>query len=284
MKPELKVVEGATQGVPVPPTRGGVVFGVPSLSGTVTTNFLRSWTDTVMMLKERSIVSSSIQIIGDSFIAKARNRIATDFLRECPEADCLFFLDDDVDWPAEKVLEFIQRPEPVVAGIYPQKKATADFPVSLAYDTTSGELIEKDGLFRAILVPTGFLRIKRWVLEKLAEPPTRLFKDAIMNVAGQQEYGSFYGIFESGIGPVEDGDQPWWWGEDYVFSRKCQTLGIDIWVDPHITMGHVGRKRWEDSLGKNLPTYRERAKMAVEQDPVRQADGRLREALRGAVQ
>lgn len=256
-----------------------VCFGIPSLSHSVSMGFLRSWTSTVSLLTAKGVPSSTLVLGGDPFIAKARNRIATDFLRECPEADSLFFLDDDVDWPAEKVIEFLERPEGVVAGIYPQKSKTTNFPVELACFADTGELIEENGLIKALLVPTGFLRIKRWVLEKLAAPPTRKFLDTMVDGSHKE----FFGIFESGIAPDEGAATPFWWGEDYIFSRKCQVLGIDLWVDPNITMGHVGRNRWEDSVSNHLDRYRARAKEAVRQgNPQQQQEQRLRAAISSA--
>ncbi len=245
----------------IPPKINGVCFGIPSLGHTVSLGFLRSWTATIGLLHDRDIISSSIQLGGDCFIAKARNRLVSDFLRECPGYDNFFFLDDDIDWPAEKVIEFLERPEPVLAGAYPQKCESTNFPVTFAYNTDTGELIEKDGLVRALLIPAGFLRIKRWVLEKLAESPTRPFLDATLEGA----HKSYFGIFEEGIGTQEAPDMPpFWWGEDYIFSRKCQVLGIDMWVDPYITFGHVGRKRWEDAVGNHMDVYRAKAREAMQ--------------------
>lgn len=252
-----------------------VCFGLPTLSHSVSTGFLRSWTSTIGLLKDQGIESTTLMLGGDPFIAKARNRIVTDFLRECPGVESLFFLDDDVDWPAEKVIEFLNRPEPVVAGIYPQKRTPVDFPVQLACYADTGELIEQDGLIKAMLVPTGFLRIKRWVLEKLAEPPTRVFLDTMIDGTPKE----FLGIFESGIGPQESDAPPFWWGEDYIFSRKCQALGIDLWVDPNVPMGHVGRNRWEDNMANHMTRFRQRAKAAVETSPKKQQDARLLSAI-----
>ncbi len=239
------------------PQIGGVCFGVPSLSGKVTLGFLRSWTKTFSLLQSRGINASTIQVPGDPFIAKARNRIVTDFLLEFQGFDSLFFIDDDIDWPAEKVIEFLERPEGIVAGVYPQKREGVDFPMALAVDMDKGELIEKDGLFKAIRIPGGFVRIKRWVLERLAEPPTRMFLDTDLDGGHRQ----FFGIFEEGIGMQEDPNMPpHWWGEDYILSRKCEVLGIDIWIDPFITFGHVGGRRWEDAVGDHMDHYRNKAR------------------------
>lgn len=252
-----------------------VVFGIPSKDSVVSLGFLRSWTETQTLLRDNNINSSTLSLGGDPFIAKARNRIATDFLRECPDGDVLFFLDDDVDWPAEKVVEFLKRPEGVIAGIYPQKSAKTNFPVELACYADTGELITKDGLHAALLVPAGFLCIKRWVLEKLALPPTRPFLDTLPDGTHKQ----YLGIFECGIAPDDGQGTPFWWGEDYVFSKKSLNLGIDIWVDVDIKMGHVGKKRWEDKIGDHMDVYRRRAKLATETNPQKLQDQRMMHAI-----
>ena len=30
------------------------------------------------------------------------------------------------------------------------------------------------------------------------------------------------------------------WGEDYIFCKRAQEAGIDIWVDPRFTFNHAG--------------------------------------------
>lgn len=233
-------------------TQQVVIFATPSLSHTVSLDYLKSWTNTVWLLKDKGIVHGRIDRGGDCFIAKVRSKIVTDFLNG-PGTD-LFFLDDDINWPSAKVLEFIQRPEPLIAGVYPKKADKVDWPTALLADEKNGELIVNDGLYLAEFAGCGFMRIKREVLETLY-PKAHPFKDIEF---GDVEFNS-RAIFNSG--PATDG---WWRGEDVDFCLSARAAGYELWVDPNIAFSHRGQKRWDGTLADHLDTFRERAKMAVQ--------------------
>ncbi len=225
-----------------------VYFATPSLGHTVTLNYLQSWTNTVWMLKDLGIRHGCINRGGDCFVAKVRSKIVGDFLQT--DGTDLFFLDDDIGWPAEKVIEFINRPEPIIAGIYPKKSDDLDWPVSLDADAATGELIESHNAVRANgFASTGFMRIKRSVLETLwAKAPP--FKD----IEPGGKIGEYRAIFQSG--PDADG---WWCGEDVNFCREAVAAGVNVWVDPNIEFSHRGGKVWKGTLADHLGVFRDKA-------------------------
>ena len=90
-------------------------------------------------------------------------------------------------------------------------------------------------------MPTGFLRIKRHVLEKMAAASTK-FKSLEDGV-----WKDYYNIFE--MGPGSDGQ---WYGEDDAFCRKWADMGGLIWVDPDIQFTHRGTKKWTAKLLDHL--------------------------------
>ena len=232
---------------PKPPI--SVVFGTPTLDSRVSLEFLHSMLSTTWLLMQEAIPHGYINRGGDCFVAKVRSKIAAEFLSDYPDATDFFFLDDDIGWPAEKVLEFLRRPEDVVAGIYPKKQDKEDWPVQLAADADKRELIERDGLFLAYMAPTGFMRIKRRVLERVAEVAPR-FHD--QETDGTKEWPM---MFCTGIGP--DG---FFWGEDYSFSRLVAQLGFEIWVDPDINFSHRGHKVWKGNIKTAMPKFRKMVK------------------------
>lgn len=232
-----------------------VMFATPSLDHRVCLEYKTSWTQTVWALNDARIPHGCIDRGGDQFIQKIRNKLIDEFLTVHTSATDLFFLDDDIGWPATKVLEFLARPEDIIAGVYPRKfQDMVDFPVELMADTDTGGLVERDGLVRAKSIPMGFVRMKRHVLERLAAGAERFFD---MEKGG--EVKSYPAIFEAGR--AADG---WFWGEDYVLSRKWETLGGEIWVDPDIQFTHRGNYVWTNSMVRHLDQYRVRAAEAVE--------------------
>lgn len=231
-----------------------VIFATPSLDHRVTIDYLNGMLDVRWHLQQRGVEHAFLFLGGDCFIAKARNKLATDFLHRYPTATDLFFVDDDVGFPADKVIEFIDRPELVLAGVYPKKSEETDFPVILAADKATGGLIEQNGLVAALGAPTGFMRIKRIVLERLAAAcGTYKFPDK------DGTCPEYHNIFETGVG--EDG---LFVGEDIAFCRRCTALGIDVWVDPSIPFTHRGQRSWRATMADHMDVFRSRAAEAME--------------------
>ncbi len=224
-----------------------VVFATPSLTHKVSLDYLRSALETSWLLISNQIQPGYIQRGGDQFIAKVRNKCVHEFLTEHPDAENLFFLDDDLGWPAAKVLEFLERPEDILVGAYPKKQESEDWPIVL-WDG-DGSLVERDGLVRCVAGPAGFMRIKRHVLERMAMQ-AGYFKD--MEADGTEIICA--NVFTAGVGP--DG---WYWGEDYAFCKNADAAGFEIWCDPDIAFKHRGDKSWNGTLSNSLDRFKERA-------------------------
>lgn len=245
-----------------------VVFATPTMNEGVCSEYLDSFRRTLPLLAERGITCDWLKHGGDPFIDHARNALVVDFLTKYPDATDLFFIDDDVGWKASKVIEFLDRPEDVVVGSPPMKTSQVDWPIDLCVDP-KGELIERDGLLQAALVPFGFVRLKRQVLTRLAAR-SRCFKEPVSDTATRDVYNIFdAGVFDGAVYD-EDGiidmrpssDHCWHWGEDQVFCRKWAHLGGEIWLDPNCVFSHRGRAIWISALAKHLPFFRDKARAA----------------------
>lgn len=257
-------------------TQPYVVFGVPSFRGTPEREFFVSFCQTQTALAEAKIRFDVILLAGDPYLPKARSRITSQFLTDFPQADTLFFLDDDVGWsPASKVIEMLYRKEDIVFGAYPKKQEGLTFPVTLELDAT-GQLIERDGLYQAHLCPTGFMRVKRRVLEQMAMKASRYYETAAdgrellqwnifearfvdpvlealrkTDIDGlSPEMMAMYLKRAIGLTPCPDIGK--WWGEDFWFVERWREMGGTCWVDPEITFTHRGSKAWAATFGDSV--------------------------------
>lgn len=231
-----------------------VCFGTPTYDHRVCYEFFKSSIETVHLLGQKGIQYGFIARGGDQFIAKARNKIVSEFL-SIPQATDLFFLDDDVGWPAEAVIRFLERPEAIIFGAYPKKQTNLDFPVELAVSSDTGELIERDGLLRANSGPTGFMRIKRHVLETLAVHAGTFHEEDADGVERTHP-----NIFRTGVG--EDGV---FCGEDWIFCQNWRRLGGELWCDPNIAFTHRGNRLWSATLGEHLDVFRAKGLKAAQE-------------------
>jgi hypothetical protein len=170
---------------------------------------------------------------GNCHVDDSRNRLVRDFL----ETDCdeLIFLDVDVTWLDCDLKKLIEHDRDIVAGIYPLKNDDEDYPVLPLLGERWAEL---DGCVEVAGVPTGFLKIRRKVLEKLypTVPQHRSKEDA---------YGRMLipVLFERTLNGISRR------GGDYEFCRKAREAGFRVYVDPSMQLGHVGLKLWQGCLG-----------------------------------
>lgn len=225
-----------------------VVFGIPTLSKTISVETYQSMMALQWALFGEGVPLAQVIVGGDPYLSKVRNKIATLFLDDYPQATDLFFIDDDVGFPHEAALRLIASDKDVIAGIYPKKEDgdTLQWPTDLLVDKETKRLIRDGDLYLASHVPTGFLRIKRHVLERMAVESDK-FKD---RAADGREIDC-YNIFEMGY-CKDDGK---WWGEDYAFCQRWRNMGGEVWVDPNIPFTHRGGKTWAGTFNDAVANY-----------------------------
>lgn len=170
---------------------------------------------------------------GNCHVDDSRNRLVRDFL----ETDCeqLIFLDVDVFWLESDLKKLIEHRADIVAGIYPLKSEDEDYPVA----PLPGERwADEDGLVEVAGVPTGFLKIRRRVLEKL-------YSTVPQHRSREDGYGRMMipVIFERSLNGISRR------GGDYEFCVKARNSGFKVYVDPSMQLGHVGQKFFHGCLG-----------------------------------
>ncbi len=239
-----------------------VVFMTPSIDHMVTLGFLASYVETITLLNQNGWATAFHSVGGDPYLAKVRNLLVSVCLKKFPTATHLFFLDADIEWDAASVLRVLNHPADIVAGIYPKKTDKPDFPCDLMGDKETGKLIEEDGLYRAIMVPTGFLRVRREVYVKMAEQAQR-YRDG----TGNNE--ECWNIFEMGFSPekLDATGLGEWWGEDFAWCRKAQNMGYKLLVDPDCIFGHRGAKTWRHGFQYAIEAYKNGKAEVVERTP-----------------
>lgn len=206
-----------------------VLFATPTYKGLSYGAFLDSLESTVKLCEQRGIETQFTLVTGCCYVQEARNKMIKQFLDS--DADQLFFLDDDISWPAEKAIEFIESSDAIIAGIYPLKCDPLQFPVVIHTDANHLPIVRMDGCIAGHSLPTGFMRIKREVIEKLiAAYPAQKYE---VYEEGEKT-GEFHDLFPQG---VHNGR---WVGEDYAFCRLWRDIGGEMWVKPDIDFTHAG--------------------------------------------
>lgn len=172
-------------------------------------------------------------LAGHCHVDDARNLLARDFLLGSEATDLLFW-DADVAAEPGAALKLLGHDVDVVAGAYPLKDGSQQFPVKL----WGGDMRKPSlgTLHQALSLPTGFLRVRRHVMDDLAKRSETLQMDGqIVPI-----------IFERGS---VEGQRV---GGDANFCRKATAAGFKLYCDPSILFTHQGPVDFAGRLSDHL--------------------------------
>jgi hypothetical protein len=178
-------------------------------------------------------------ISGSSIITRARNILVKQFM----ESDCtdLLFIDADIHFKAGDVLRILAMSDDkdVVAGAYPRRGGSTAFFTDIDYGPND-EVYMDDGLLRVKRIGTGFMLIRRHVLETLhnKHPEWAYFVDS--------ENCYHYSIFD--FKSTKHG----YVGEDYLFCDRVREAGFKVHLDPEINLGHYGSTEYTGNFKEQV--------------------------------
>ena len=212
----------------------------------VTAGFAHSLMQTCVELTKQGVEYCTLLFTGNCHVDDARNKLVRDFLA----TDCthLMFLDADLRFDSDDVLALIKHDKDVVGAIYPYKEARERYVVK----PIEGEIIGEDGLLKVSGIGTGFLKIRRSVIERLMEVSIC----HVDQMDGLDGAGQIPIIFER---IVADNVRL---GGDLAFCWKWRSLGGEVFADPSISMYHIGLNEWAGSYKTYLKRNEEKGLLA----------------------
>lgn len=158
----------------------------------------------------------------------------------------LLLLDDDVSWAPGAVERLVRHPVDVVLGAYPRRAEGEGFSIQTfpgpieCVDPTSGQP-HPYGLIKVAGGPAGMMLLSRNAVETLVEAQADDWYHQ-----PRVDGGKAWPLWEF---DVVDHERI---SEDINLCRKWRRLGGDIWVDPHLTLHHHGKKAYSGQLARHL--------------------------------
>lgn len=211
-------------------------IAVPSYDGKLTVRCAESILKGCHVLRDEGHRVMPFFYSGNPYIAAARNICVHEFFKS--DCDEIIFIDSDVGFDKNALSQLISHDKDIVAGVYPYKQDNEGYPCIMAWDENNNCKEESSGLVYAEVVPTGFLRIRRSVFERMAE-----------HYSMKRCADKMYSFFDTGA-LFPDDDK--WYGEDVYFCKRWRDMGGQIFIDPKLSFVHTGTKNWSGSLHNYL--------------------------------
>ena len=184
-------------------------------------------------LSAAGIQSAYYLLQGNCHVDDARNAVVRDFI----DSDCteLIFLDADVSWEPQTLVDLCGFDRDIVGGVYPYRRESDEETMPVRHLPTIS--VEPDGLIEVEGLPTGFMRIKRHVIETMAATAKHFLKDHGKPTPVLFERDYFGGGRRGG---------------DIRFCMVWREMGGKVFAAPELRLGHCGHVVLHDSLGASL--------------------------------
>jgi len=190
-------------------------------------------------LEEAGFLTSYMMLSGNCHVDDARNVVCQEFLlSDCTE---LVFLDADVSWEPECLVELCGYDCDIVGGIYPyRREEKKNMPLRMIEGVFEPD---ENGLLQVEGVPAGFMRIKRHVIERLGEDADKFWNYPDRRSEVVILFERYY----------HEGTR---WGGDLHFCNKWRATGGKIYAVYEMRLGHAAKAVITDSLGAALRRQR----------------------------
>ena len=235
-----------------------IFIATPCYGGQLTEAYFRSTIRLLTFCNQHQIPIAFGTIANESLVTRARNVLVAYFLQS--NFTRLMFIDADIEFQVEDVIKLIAHNKDVAVGAYPKKgvnwqriresvKASdeaypdqqiasfgSDYAINFKFiNRESKQIAIENGLIRLHDGATGFMMIKREVIDKMIEAYPDLKYNNDLNTPPELN-PHFYAFFDTMIDPKDKR----YLSEDYTFSRRWQDIGGEIWLDPSISLNHYG--------------------------------------------
>jgi len=236
-----------------------IFVATPCYGGMLTEAYFRSMVRTLTFFNQHQIPIAFGTIANESLVTRARNVLVAYFLQS--NYSRLLFIDADIEFQVEDVLKLIAHNKEVCVGAYPKKgvnwqrikehvirktgeeisdrdiaAAGSDYAINFKFvNRDMKQIAIENGVIKLHDGATGFMMIKREAIDKMiAAYPELKYNNDLNTPPDLQDF--FYAFFDTMIDPVDRR----YLSEDYTFSRRWQSIGGDIWLDPTISLNHFG--------------------------------------------
>lgn len=142
-----------------------VYIATPAYDGKVQTDYAMSVAETCQLATAFGIRVTLCMMRNNIFIDHARNHFVRLFLET--DATHLFFIDSDLRFEPRAVIGLVNSGMDICAGVYPKRQEPEEYPARFAINPATDGIWTENGWVLCSRVPTGFLCIKRKIVQEM---------------------------------------------------------------------------------------------------------------------
>jgi hypothetical protein len=226
----------------------------PMYGGMCIGNYASALMQTPLAFSKAGIQMYYMYMMNESLITRARNSLANDFLAS--NATHLMFIDADIGFNPNDIVEMVKRDVDICCGLYPKKEISwGRVTQAVQSGVPPHELKDHTGTFVVNLVNnertevkmnelmeitnggTGFMLIKRGVFEALADKVPEYNSDMYMATDVVRQPKIIKEFFATSIDPEADNRLL---SEDYHFCKLARKHGFKVHAAPWVQLSHTG--------------------------------------------
>ena len=240
------IANAAPQGVPYDFKKSHLHIGIPCYGGMISEPTMTSLIRFILLAQQVGLNWSLDTMVNESLVTRARNNLMAKMMTN-KHATHFFFIDADIRFEPDAPLKMMACDKEVIGGLYPKKSLPINYNINLLPQTK----VQGD-IFTVDTMATGFLMFKREVYAKLIEahPETKYVDDVGL---GKQYEPMMYSIFDCKID-----EKGHYLSEDWLFCRRWQKLGGEIWAHGKVLLNHIGHYEFNGNLEK-MPAFGQQA-------------------------
>lgn len=251
-----------------------LIILTPCYGGVTHVNYMICLINTLDLFRNLGITLHIEFCKNDSLITRARNNLIAKAMNII-DATHFMFIDNDITWKPLEIIKLLIANKDVVGGVYPLKSYNWDIILNNEKETIldiinnkkenndifkmfDNETILKSKLLKYNMntfntelkienniteirhLPTGFMLLKREVIEKMSISYSETKYNDDIGFLNSIENKYAYALFDTGILSGH------YLSEDWMFCERWSNLDGKIYMDVSILLGHTGL---EDYIG-----------------------------------
>ena len=248
-----------------------ILVGTPAYGGQCFIGYVSSLMTSKEYLRTKGIQLETCWLTNESLITRGRNSILAKFMND-PSFTHLLFIDADVSWNHRSIERLVNHDKDLVGALYPKKGYSWDKlmkakdlikePFDLkAQQEVKSKLMNYvvnysndrkvvNGLLKVKHIGTGFFLAKRTMILKMMEHYPELKYDDDINILSESENKWLYALFDCEVHRL--GPKLHYLSEDYLFCKRWQDMGGDIYADVTIPLTHTGTHSFVGNFLKSI--------------------------------